>query len=131
MEWDFTSTQLIEGQVEYDLEDFLRDLREEVDFNFGDVDEKKKEAMARICYCVCYFSAIGNSAEVISKRTGIPQKLVTMTKDVMEENIDMLEVIFMRKFLINLENSEGLLDNTANLELLNAQVRAFHGIHKL
>ena len=35
MDWDFTPTQVMKGEIEYSLSDFYRDLEKQVKTNFG------------------------------------------------------------------------------------------------
>jgi hypothetical protein len=131
MEWDFTTNQVLKGEVKYKLKDFLDDLYNELKFNFSKYKRKELNRLKRLYYRVMYFGFLGNSTNKIAELLKIDPEFAKLIIDNNEENIQMLEAIIMSKFLKNLRESGGLFPNQLNLDLTNAQLRKFHKKHNL
>lgn len=132
MEWDFTTKQVMKGEVDYDLEQFFEDLREEVDYNFNEVFEPDRlKNVAELFYRVMYFMTLGISVDDVTKKIGAKKEFVQVIIDLNEENLKMLVAIIQGLFLKNLQESGGYLSDSLNLRMVNAQMRKFHKKHKL
>lgn len=131
MEWDFTPSQVMKGEVNYTIEDFLRDLRSEMDYNFEKKDDKFREKATQAFYRVMYFSSLGKSPREVSEMLCMDEQLVTDVLKELKPNIEMFIAIVMRQFLCNLKASGGMLPNTENLRLINGRMRRFHNLHNL
>lgn len=98
MKWTFTSDQVMKGEVQYGLEEFRRDLYQEVKDNFSDYHTDQLEAIFRLAYDVCYCEAIeGTLAGMIShyREKGLPVdlKYLELIRDSNRENIAMLKAV--------------------------------------
>jgi hypothetical protein len=131
MEWDFTTSQVLGGEIDYGLEDFIRDLKGEMEYNFPKYEKRKQKRLFELYYRVFYFSFNCKSVDEISKLMGIEKEFVEIIIEGGKDNIAMLEAIIMGKFIQNLRDSGGMLSDSMNLKLLSAQVRDFHKKHKL
>ncbi len=131
MEWDFTSSQVSLGKIDYKLEDFLRDFREEIDTNFPKHNDQEKKHICGLFYGVMYHKFNGYDDENISKIFKIDPEFVKIIAKENKANIDMLSAIIMNIFLRNMQETGGLLSDEENLKLVNTEVRRFHELHKL
>lgn len=131
MEWDFTPTQVWKGEVTYTFEDFLRDLRTEMDYNFGKQDDKWREKATQGFYRVMYFSSLGKSPKEVSEMLHMKEDLVSDVIKELGSDIEMFNSIVMGHFLFNLKASGGLLPDAENWRLINSQMRRFHSLHNL
>lgn len=109
MKRNFTSTQVTMGKVDYSLEEFLRDLWEEVKSNIPkevlnhlpegkERDKKYNEAIREIfnfVYEVCYLAVVEKSylKLVLKQSNEVERKLIKKTIKENKSNIDMLYAI--------------------------------------
>lgn len=131
MQWNFTSSQVCLGEVHYALEDFLRDLQQEIDTNFPQYNEQQREKLCSLFYSVMFFEFTGHLHTEISRTFGIDPEFVEIIVANHKENIDMLGAIIMGIFLKNLQDTRGLLSDDQNLQLINAELRHFHSLYNL
>ncbi|MBT4937043.1 hypothetical protein HON22_03925 [Candidatus Peregrinibacteria bacterium] len=126
MEWDFTKSEVLKGKVDYSLENFYRDLKEDVDSAFTEYTALQKEELNKMWYAMMHFAALGNSYKEISKLLSMKINLVEDMLDDSQEDIRMLEAVFMGKYLSNLKEFNGLIGDSTNLELVNAYFKDFY-----
>lgn len=131
MEWDFTSSQIMKGEVVYTQEDFLNDLRVEIAENFSNYEDQKRERVLNIFYTVIYMHCIEYDVDAIEKKTQVGKDLITLILTETKANCSMLRAIIMADFLKNLKSSGGSLSDRHNLELINASLYKFHHEHNL
>ncbi|MCX6734512.1 MAG: hypothetical protein NTZ25_01215 [Candidatus Peregrinibacteria bacterium] len=131
MEWDFTTSQVSIGEVDYKLEDFLRDLRVETDTNFPKYNDEQKERLFKLFYGVMYFKFNGHDGKEIGKTFNVDPEFVEIIVNENKANIEMLGAIIMNVFLKNLQDTNGMLSDAENLCLMNAGLRRFHTQHNL
>lgn len=109
MKRNFTPTQVTMGKVDYSLEEFLRDLWEEVKSNIPkevlnhlpegkERDKKYNEAIREIfnfVYEVCYLAVVEKSylKLVLKQSNEVERKLIKKTIKENKSNIDMLYAI--------------------------------------
>ena len=105
MDWDFTPTQVMKGEIEYSLSDFYRDLEKQVKHNFGDTfsPEKFKEC-CNLFWLICHYQAIMLSDEEIIQKLGsieppMNKELISMMCGVCKEDGKMLAAIYQNLFL--------------------------------
>jgi hypothetical protein len=105
MIWDFTSTQVMKGEVDYSLENFYRDLIEQVKHNFGKTlsPEKFKEC-CNLFWLFCHYQAITLSdEEIIQKLESIEppmnKEFISMMCEVCKEDGKMLAAIYQNLFI--------------------------------
>lgn len=112
MKWDFTPSEVMEGEVNYSLEDFFRNLWEEAksrvskkDFNHlpngKEKDRRYNEAIREVFnfeYGLCYLSVIKKSyLKHVLKHSGeSDREIIEKAIEENKGNIDMLHAIFIR-----------------------------------
>jgi hypothetical protein len=112
MKRNFTPTQVTEGNVDYSLEDFLRDLREDVKSNMSEEvlnrlpegkerDRKFNEAIRDIFNFVCeicYLAVVDKAylRLVLKQSNEVEKKLIKKTIKENKSNIDMLHAILRK-----------------------------------
>jgi hypothetical protein len=102
MEWTFTAEEVVKGEVDYTIEEFRRDLYEEVRSNFPEYSKSEMDTMFSIAYDVCY--CIATSKELDDLLKHLQDKGIKADKNYLElirdsnlANIDMLKALFARK----------------------------------
>ncbi len=109
MKWTFTSDQVANGGVDYGLEEFRRDLYQEVRDNFSDYSKDKLEGMFRLAYDVCYCEATrGDLAGMIShyQEKGLPVdlKYLELIRDSNRDNSAMLKAVLARELAKHMQS---------------------------
>jgi hypothetical protein len=112
MKWTFTSDQVANGGVEYSLEEFRRDLYQEVRDNFPDYRKDKLDGMFRLAYDVCYCEATqGTLAGMIShyREKGLPVDLnyLELIRDSNRDNSAMLKAVLARELAKHMQSGLG------------------------
>lgn len=102
MRWNFTEMQVRNGEVAYTLEEFRRDLYQEVKDNFPEYDINALDAIFRLAYDVCYCCALERDlGELLrycrEKGVRADKKYLELIRDSNLANIAMLRAIFARK----------------------------------
>jgi len=113
MKRNFTPTQVTKGKVDYSVEEFLRDLLEEVKSNMskevlnrlpeGKERDRKFNEVTRTVFnfvCdICYLAVLEKShVELILKQSNeVEKELIKKTIKENKNNIDMLQAILMRQ----------------------------------
>lgn len=142
MKKEFTPNHILQGKVEYSLENFLEDLWEEArdtvskhDFSNDPVGEApdKKNANAlkdvfRFVYNVCYNSAINFSRieEVLEKADQEEKEIIKKTVQSNRDNINILHAIFMKEISENLD--KGLTEQQASKIVINHSKNAMRKV---
>jgi len=127
MKRDFTPIQVMEGEVDYSLEDFLRDLWEEAESNISKEDfsnlpegeeknRKYNEAIRDVfnfLYAVYYLAAIKKQRlrDVLKHSNKADRKIIKKVLEENKENSDMLHSILMKR--IERELNKGLTKKRA------------------
>ena len=100
MTWDFTPTQVMNGEVNYSFDDFRRDLRGQVKHNFGDtLTPEKLENCCNLFWLFCHYKAIMLSPEEIGEKLSMDRELVKMMSETCEADGEMLAAIYQKLFL--------------------------------
>ena len=99
MQWDFSREQVVEGEVDYTLEEFRKDYFEEIKINFSEFDDEETDRMFRMAYDVCYCTATNRELSELVKhlrKKGISsdKEYLELIRDSNTENIAMLKAIF-------------------------------------
>lgn len=131
MKEQFTHKQVLVADVDYSLEEFWMDLGSLICEQFCMFSEAKQRALQHMVYQILYFSFLGLSEEEIQKKLRLPSKFAEMLLDAYQEQKEMLGAVIMSQFIKNLRKTGGLLSDTHNLELMNANLRTFHKAHNL
>lgn len=106
MDWDFTPTQVMKGEVNYSLDDFYRDLVEQVKHNFGKflTEDKLFKNCCNLFWLFSHYQAIMLSEEEIAQNLvgfepPMSKELITMTCELCQEDSKMLAAIYQNLFL--------------------------------
>lgn len=113
MKWDFTPSQVMEGKVNYSLDEFLKDLGEEIKskiskkvFNHlpdGEERDKKYNEVIRevfnFVYKICYLAVMKKQhLKLVLKQSNEAEiDIIKRTIKENKSNIDMLHAILMRR----------------------------------
>ncbi len=113
MEWEFTPEQVVGCEVDYGLEQYRRDLLEEVRQNMGDMDDAQKLKIFSAMYDLCYWVATGNDYDeflgTLDQESFFPGFLASI-KEHLEPNIVMLGAILQRLIMDRVEDQNMPLD---------------------
>jgi len=106
MKWEFTPTQVMKGEVKYTLDDFWRDLYEEINYNFGTKYSREKvKHLHNLIFTYCSFRAsektIDQIEELFTKhhKPQVKRDFLEAMEEANKDNIDMLRAILQRLFL--------------------------------
>jgi hypothetical protein len=120
MQWIFTPDDVVKGEVDYGLEAFRRDLREEVINNLASDDEEFIRHSFDMIYDLCHWIATGREfADFVStlpENGPLDAHVLSGIKEHMQDNITMLGAILQRMIMDGVEQGlplEQAIDNTA------------------
>jgi len=102
MQWNFTSKQVAQGEVDYSLDEFIDDLYREVRDNFPEYGTHELNTMSRLAYDVCYCTATRRSLDALlqhcrEKGLTVDRQYLELIRDSNLDNGEMLKAIFARK----------------------------------
>jgi hypothetical protein len=113
MNWDFTPTQVMEGEVDYSLEEFLRDLWNEVRSNLSkedfshllkeeERDRRYNEAIDKVFYFIygiCHLAVTKKKylKAVLKQSNEVEREIIKKTIKENKDNVAMLHAILMRR----------------------------------
>ncbi len=113
MEWEFTPEEVVKAEVDYGLEQFRRDMFEEVRLNTGDLDAGQQQKIFVVMYDLCYWVATGGKYEdflaTLDQDSFLPSFLASV-KDMLAPNIEMLGAILQRLIMDRVEGEGMPLD---------------------
>ncbi len=113
MEWEFTPEEVVKTEVDYGLEQFRRDMFEEVRLNTGDLDAGQQQQIFVVMYDLCYWVATGGKYEdflaTLDQDSFLPSFLASV-KDMLVPNIEMLGAILQRLIMDRVEGEGMPLD---------------------
>ena len=99
MEWEFTPEQVIKAEVDYGLEQFRKDMLEEVRLNLSQMDDVQQQTIFAVMYDLCYWVATGGVHEEflasLDQDSFLPGFLASI-EDRLAPNIEMLGAILQR-----------------------------------
>ncbi|NMF89073.1 hypothetical protein [Aromatoleum petrolei] len=106
MEWEFTAEQVVKGDVDYGLEQFRRDLGEEVRLNVASADELQQLCAYNLIYDMCYALATDRKLdEFLATYAYDPPscQLLREVEPLMSGNVVMLGAILQRMIMDGVE----------------------------
>ena len=106
MEWEFTTEDVVKAQADYRLEDFRRDLAEEVRMNVGKSDEMQLARTFDLIYDMCYALATGRSLDDFLTAYAYDPPTCDFLRELqplMAGNIEMLGAILQRMIMDGVE----------------------------
>lgn len=102
MEWEFTPQQVVRGESAYGLEEFRRDLCEEIRHNLPGMGEAELDSVFRLVYDLHYWLATGNPYPEFEREFQQQPKLVMLLRAVHAQsagNVEMLGAILQRTIM--------------------------------
>jgi hypothetical protein len=121
VEWEFSSEQVVRGDVDYGIVEFRRDLEQEVRMNAGCGDSATLRATFDLVYDLCHWRATGRDfgSFLADFRHDPPTtELLRSINDAMDANVEMLGAILQRLIIDRVEKGMPLaqaLEDTARL----------------
>lgn len=106
MEWEFTPEQVVKGEVGYALEDFRRDLAQELRMNVGGASEADIQEVYNLSYDLCHWLATGKPfREFVATFAYDPPtvEFLESLREPMQGNADMLGAILQRLIMDHVE----------------------------
>ncbi len=120
MEWEFTAEDVVKARSAYALEDFRRDLAEEVRINLGSSDPLQQARSFNLLYDMCHALATGRALEDFLQPYAYDPPTCEFLREVrplMAANVDMLGAILQRMIMDGVEEGmqlEQALDQAAS-----------------
>lgn len=111
MEWEFTAQEVVRGEVGYGLEEFRRDLCEELRTNVPGMDDDGLESLFRLVYDLHYWLATGNAYRDFEMGFRDQPTLVMLLRAVhggSAGNVEMLGAILQRTIMDGVEAGANL-----------------------
>lgn len=105
MVWDFTPTQVMKGEIKYELDDFRRDLFTQVTFNFGDqLPPEKTRLSCDLFWSFCHMGAIRLSLDEIEKclsgsHKSVSREFLKLMQETCQVDAEMLAAIYQNLIL--------------------------------
>jgi len=106
MQWEFTPEDVVKARSEYGLQDFRRDLGEELRANLGRMDEAQQTRSFNLIYDMCYALATDKKFDdFLSAYAFDPPtcEFLTGLKPHMADNVVMLGAILQRLIMDRVE----------------------------
>lgn len=107
MQWDFSPEDVVKARADYRLEDFRRDLAEEVRLNLPPSDALQEQRSFNLIYDLCYALATGKDlASHLAAYAYDPPTVdfLREIKPMMAENVEMLGAILQRLIMDRIES---------------------------
>ncbi|MDO9144375.1 hypothetical protein [Rhodoferax sp.] len=106
MQWEFTPEDVVKARSAYGLQDFRRDLGEELRANLGPMDEAQQTRSFNLVYDMCYALATDKKFDdFVSAYAFDPPtcEFLTELKSHMADNVVMLGAILQRLIMDRVE----------------------------
>lgn len=106
MQWEFTAEDVVKARCNYSLQDFRRDLGEELRSNLGPMDEAQQTRSFNLVYDMCYALATDKKFdEFLTGYAFDPPtcQFLTELKSHMADNVVMLGAILQRQIMDRVE----------------------------
>ncbi|MDO8317951.1 hypothetical protein [Rhodoferax sp.] len=106
MQWEFTAEDVVKARSEYGLQDFRRDLGEELRANLGHMDEAQQTRSFNLVYDMCYALATDKKFDdfLLAYAFDPPTcEFLTGLKPHMADNVVMLGAILQRLIMDRVE----------------------------
>jgi molybdenum cofactor biosynthesis enzyme MoaA len=102
MQWKFSPEDVLNGRVDYTIEEFRDDLKVEVLDNFQGMPRQEIEIIFQIAYDVCFCSALrqdlqGLLEHCLAQGLGIDARYLELIRESNATNIEMLKALFARR----------------------------------
>ncbi|UJS26328.1 hypothetical protein [Thiothrix winogradskyi] len=128
MQWEFTPEQVVKAEVDYTLENFRHDLRQEVEQNLPGTDDGAIDRVFRLLYDLCYWLATGKDYQEFEDSIDSPStKMFLQSAKVHQQaNVEMLGAILQRSIMDGVEAGMSVDDAVAHAASRHQQQTAVH-----
>lgn len=119
MQWDFSPEDVVKARADYSLEDFRRDLSEEVHMNLPPSDPLQEQRSFNLIYDLCYALATSKDLDSHLGAYAYDPPTVQFLREVepmMADNVEMLGAILQRLIMDRIESGmvlEQAIEDTA------------------
>ncbi|MBL0354188.1 MAG: hypothetical protein IPP03_16600 [Dechloromonas sp.] len=106
MQWEFSTEDVVKARADYGLEEFRRDLAEEVRMNLGVADEVQQLRSFNLIYDMCYALATSKDFEDFLTAYAFDPPTIEFLREVeplMADNVAMLGAILQRLIMDRVE----------------------------
>ncbi|MDD5241835.1 MAG: hypothetical protein PHG47_08985 [Sulfuricella sp.] len=107
MEWEFSAEDVVQGNADYGLADFRRDLAQETRLNLPQgADQVESEKLFELVYDLCYWLATGRDLVDFEREVGADPYLAAFLRMVHRHsgpNVAMLGAILQRAIMDGVE----------------------------
>lgn len=127
MEWEFTSADIVRGEVGYGLSEFRRDLGEEIRANLPGLDDPELDRLLRMVYDLHYWLATGNEYREFESQYADQPMLLPLLRAVHAQcaaNVEMLGAILQRLIMEGVEAGASLEQALQEAAQRHAQLAA-------
>ncbi len=124
MQWDFSPEDVVKVRADYGLEDFRRDLSEEVRINLLPSDALQEQRSFNLIYDLCYALATSKDLDTHLGAYAYDPPTVQFLREVapmMADNVAMLGAILQRLIMDRVESGMSLEDAVANTSSWHAE----------
>ncbi|PKO34086.1 MAG: hypothetical protein CVU34_08685 [Betaproteobacteria bacterium HGW-Betaproteobacteria-7] len=107
MQWEFSPEDVVKARADYGLEDFRRDLAEEVRLNLPPADELLERRSFNLIYDLCYALATNKDIDAFLGAYAYDPPTVDFLREiepVMAGNVEMLGAILQRLIMDRIES---------------------------
>jgi hypothetical protein len=119
MQWDFSPEDVVKARADYGLEEFRRDLAEEVRMNLPPADELQERRSFNLIYDLCYALATSKGLDAHLGAYAYDPPTVEFLREIeplMVDNVAMLGAILQRLIMNRVESGmaiEQAVEDTA------------------
>lgn len=127
MQWEFTPEDVVKARAGYSLQDFRRDLGEELRMNLGDGDERRQHRTLGLVYDMCHALATAKDFEqfVAAYHYDPPTcQFLRELQPLMADNVAMLGAILQRMIMDGVEAGMPLQQAVAEAAARHAELVA-------
>lgn len=117
MEWEFTPQQVVNGEMDYGLDEFRHDLMQEVALNMPGLGNEQLEPVFRLAYDLCYWLATGKDYDEFEERFQDINSVMFLRalREHGKANVEMLGAILQRMIMDGVEEGLSVGDAVAQV----------------
>jgi len=127
MQWDFSPEDVVKATADYGLEDFRRDLAEEVRMNLPPADELQERRSFNLIYDLCYALATSKELDTHLGAYAYDPPTVQFLREIeplMADNVAMLGAILQRLIMDRVESGMAIERAVEDTAAWNAKLAA-------
>lgn len=117
MEWEFTPQQVVNGEMDYGLDEFRHNLMQEVALNMPGLGNEQLEPVFRLAYDLCYWLATGKDYDEFEERFQDINSVMFLRalREHGKANVEMLGAILQRMIMDGVEEGLSVGDAVAQV----------------